>query len=160
MSSKSDKIRVGRRRLSREIALRILFQLDASTGLSPDEIYTLFLRNFSPEHDEERVLDCEDPIFEQVLPFARELFFGVAKNLAEVDGIINEASEHWRLERMSRVDRNVMRLAVYEMTHREDIPPKVSINEAVDLGKEFGAEDSGAFINGILDRIHRQRFDK
>ncbi|MEW5723565.1 MAG: transcription antitermination factor NusB [Thermodesulfobacteriota bacterium] len=148
---------MGLRRLAREIALRILFQYEASEGLTPEETFNLFCRHFAPEFDEEKVLGCDDPGFEKALPFVRELFFGVASHQEEIDRILGEASEHWRLDRMSRVDRNVMRLAVYEMLFRQDIPPKVSINEAVDLGKAFGAEDSGSFINGVLDRIHKQR---
>ncbi len=80
---------------------------------------------------------------------------------AEIDGLIKRFSEHWRLERMSIVDRNILRLAVFELLNRPDIPAKVSINEAVDLGKKFGSEDSGSFINGILDgiRLHLEQDD-
>ena len=71
----------------------------------------------------------------------------------EIDALIGEAAEHWRVGRMTLVDRNILRLGAYELSLRSDIPFAVAINEAVELGKRFGAEESGAFINGILDRI-------
>ncbi len=72
---------------------------------------------------------------------------------SEIDSIIERFSSNWKISRMSCVDRNIMRLAVYELLYCEDIPPKVSINEAIDIGKKYGTEESGAFINGILDSI-------
>ncbi|MFH1090958.1 MAG: transcription antitermination factor NusB [Pseudomonadota bacterium] len=141
--------------MAREITLRILFQYEMSESANPVEVFSLFCRNFTPGQDDEEVLGCGQKLFEQALPFVRELFFGVIGHQAELDRALEEASDNWRLSRMSRVDRNVMRLALFEMLYRDDIPYKVSINEAIELGKAFGAEDSGAFINGILDRIHR-----
>ena len=149
-------MRVGRRRLSREIALRVLFQYDAGEDLSPEECISLFSGCFDPGEDEERVLGCDEGDFKEALPFARELFTGVTSRIKELDLVLEEASENWRLDRMSRVDRNVMRLALYEMLYRGEIPHKVSLNEAIDLGKKYGAEDSGGFINGVLDRVHRR----
>jgi N utilization substance protein B len=146
---------MGLRRVSREIALSILFQYEASELLTPEKTFDLFCQNFGPETDEDQVLGCDRKIFKQALPFVREIFLGVTSRQKQLDKILNEASENWRLDRMSRVDRNVMRLALYEMLYRDDIPLKVSINEAIDLGKQFGAEDSGSFINGILDRINQ-----
>jgi N utilization substance protein B len=87
------------------------------------------------------------------LPFFSELVFGVWHCRDDIDGIIESHSEHWKVGRMSGVDRNVLRIAVFEMLSRTDIPPKVSINEAIDIGKRFGADESGAFINGILDSV-------
>jgi N utilization substance protein B len=89
------------------------------------------------------------------LPFFLELVNGVAHCRDDIDRIIEGYSSNWRVTRMSGVDRNVMRIAVYEMLSREDIPPKVSINEAIDIGKRFGTEESGSFINGILDSIRK-----
>ena len=85
--------------------------------------------------------------------FFLTLVKGFLANRTEIDDLIGRFSRHWRIDRMSGVDRNVMRIAAYEMLYCEDIPPKVSINEAVDIGKKFGTEDSGAFINGIMDSI-------
>jgi transcription antitermination factor NusB len=78
---------------------------------------------------------------------------GTVENLAEIDRIIAAYSKDWQLDRLARVDRNIMRLAVYEILYREDIPAGVSVNEAVELAKIFGGEDSGRFVNGILGRV-------
>jgi N utilization substance protein B len=90
---------------------------------------------------------------EKARPFFLKLVSGVLATRSEIDALIERYSENWQLSRMSLVDRNVIRIAVYEMLYCSDIPPKVSINEAVDVGKKFGTEESGAFINGIIDRI-------
>jgi N utilization substance protein B len=82
-----------------------------------------------------------------------ELVDGVTSHLEELDALIVKYSEHWRLERMTSVDRNLLRLATYELLYQPDIPPKVIINEAVELAKRYGTEFSGAFVNGLLDRI-------
>jgi len=79
----------------------------------------------------------------------------VAEHRDEIDGIIQDSSLNWRLPRMAAVDRNVLRLAAYELLYCEDIPRKVTLNEAIEVGKRYGSEDSGAFINGVLDRIAR-----
>jgi len=86
-------------------------------------------------------------------PFFLELVNGVITTKVEIDALIERFSKNWKIKRMSCVDRNVMRIAVYELLYCRDIPPKVSINEAVDVGKKFGTEESGAFINGIMDSI-------
>ena len=86
-------------------------------------------------------------------PFFLTLVTGVLETITEIDALIERFSKNWKIHRMSGVDRNVMRIAVYELLYCEDIPPKVSINEAVDVGKKFGTEESGAFINGIMDSI-------
>ena len=85
--------------------------------------------------------------------FFLDLVTGFLANSSEIDTLISRFSKHWKIDRMSGVDRNVMRIAVYEMLYCKDIPPKVSINEAVDIGKKFGTEESGAFINGIMDSV-------
>jgi N utilization substance protein B len=81
------------------------------------------------------------------------LVSGVLGAKDQIDALVERFSQNWKIDRMSSVDRNVMRIAVYEMLYCDDIPPKVSINEAVDIGKKFGTQDSGAFINGIMDSI-------
>lgn len=88
--------------------------------------------------------------------FSSQLVCGVWEKKEELDRTISKASINWRIERMSRVDRNILRIAVYEILFMEDIPPKVSIDEAVELGKKYGTEESGAFVNGILDKIYLQ----
>jgi N utilization substance protein B len=87
------------------------------------------------------------------LPFFTELVFGAWHCRSDIDPIIEKHSEHWKVGRMSGVDRNVLRIAIFEMLSRSDIPSKVSINEAIDIGKRYGSDESGPFINGILDSI-------
>lgn len=154
--AKAGKLMVGRRRLSREIALRVLFQVETGGDLTPSESFFLFCDNFAPREDGEEALDCTDKVFREAEPFARKLFFGVTSHKEELDKVLADASENWRVDRMSKVDRNVLRLALFEMLYLDDIPPKVSLNEAIDLGKDYGSEDSGAFINGVLDGINRR----
>ena len=86
-------------------------------------------------------------------PFFHRLIEGVQEHRNTIDDVIEQYSSNWKISRMSCVDRNVLRIAVFELLYCEDIPPKVSINEAIDVGKRFGTEESGAFINGILDSI-------
>jgi transcription antitermination protein NusB len=85
--------------------------------------------------------------------YLKELVTGVRSHLEELDALIVRYSEHWRLERMTVVDRNLLRLAIYELLYQPDIPPKVVINEAVEMAKRYGSEASGAFVNGILDQV-------
>lgn len=93
---------------------------------------------------------------EESKAFALELARGCWDLREAIDGEIREAVEHWDLERMACIDRAVLRLAIFEILHRDDIPVKVSINEAIELGKRFSTKNSGAFINGILDRVIRE----
>ncbi len=125
------------RRESREKVFQTLFMMDA-LGVGPDEAIPLFALTSQPPSDEE---------------YYRGTVLGVWERMAEIDALISQAAEHWRIERMALVDRNILRLGAYEISHGRDIPFAVAINEAVDLGKRFGAEESGGFINGILDRI-------
>lgn len=129
---------MGSRRKSRELALQALFDMDMSQNNSEERI-ELFCQNFTPSN--------------KALPFFQGLILGVKKNKKEIDSLIEKFSSNWKISRISCVDRNVMRIAVYEMLYCEDIPSKVSINEAIEIGKKYGAEDSGAFINGILDSV-------
>lgn len=89
----------------------------------------------------------------KIFPFFSRLTEGVLETKNKIDAIIEQFSNNWKIRRMACVDRNILRIAVYEMLFCEDIPLKVSINEAIDIGKKFGTEESGAFINGILDSI-------
>lgn len=118
--------------------MQALFYMDMSQNDSKEAI-KLFRENFVTS--------------QRSLSFFLELINGVIKALPEIDSVIERFSSNWKISRMSIVDRNIMRLAVYEMLFCGDIPSKVSINEAIDIGKKFGAEESGAFINGILDSI-------
>ncbi|WP_244084346.1 transcription antitermination factor NusB [Desulforhabdus sp. TSK] len=147
------KSKVSRRRRSREIALQVLYAMEMSET-PPEQAMELYYRLFEDDED----LDVDIPM--EVRPFAEKLIMGVELHQSELDALIGSASQHWRLYRMPVVDRNILRIALFEMLHCPDIPPKVSINEAVELGKHFGSEDSGAFINGILDHILPELDDK
>jgi len=89
----------------------------------------------------------------EVRDFATQLVIGASENLTEINALIAEHSEHWEIDRMPTIDRNILRLATYELLYRDDIPPKVTINEAVELAHKFSTPDSGKFINGILDKL-------
>ena len=133
---------MGARRVGRERALQALYQLE----MSPTSVHNALEAAWSASAEEGQ----PDP---EARRFAAELAEGVDANLAEIDHLIQEHSHNWRLDRMSRIDRNIIRLAIFELRYRADIPRKVSINEAVELGKNFGTEESSAFVNGLLDRV-------
>ena len=137
---------MGQRRRSREVALQILYRMDM-THSPPDEAISLHYELATT--DDDREVEVSQP----VRPFAERLVRGVHLNRDEIDQTLISASENWRIDRMSIVDRNILRIALFEMLFCPDVPPKVSINEAIDIGKKFGSEDSGAFINGVLDNI-------
>jgi len=94
---------------------------------------------------------------EAVKKFADQLVEGVTKNIKEIDAAISKYATNWQISRMAVVDRNILRLATFELLYLVDIPPKVSINEAVDIAKKYGDIDSGKFVNGILDKISRMK---
>ena len=131
----------GIRRRARWYALQVLYALD----LNPDQDPGLVALAYAGDFD----LDIDD----RSIDFARMLIQQAVTHQGEVDDVIQSASRNWRLERMSRVDRNILRLATAELYHARDIPVRVVINEAVELAKRFGAAESPAFVNGILDRI-------
>jgi transcription antitermination factor NusB len=130
---------MGSRRKARELAVQVLFHMEFCPG-APNEAFDLICENFRAGQN--------------IRSFSRELAVGVCENVLEIDQLIRQASENWRLERMPQLDKSVLRLAVYEMLHREDIPPKVSIDEAVEMAKKYGSEESGGFVNGVLDRVY------
>jgi transcription antitermination factor NusB len=130
---------MGIRRRARELAIQVLFHLEINPA-KPEEAFDLICQNFG--------------LWKSIRPFSKELVLGVCERKAELDSLIVRASKNWRLERMPYVDRSILRMATFELLCMEDIPPKVSIDEAVEIGKKFGTEDSGSFINGILDNIY------
>ncbi len=141
MSTSSPALRTPRS-AARAAALMVLFgaegDAEAGAALTPH-----FFREMSTE--------AALPIDPEARAYAEELVRGVLGELPAVDAAIRKASTNWRIERMSRVDRNVLRLGTWELMH--DVPRPVAIDEAVELGKRFGSEDSGAFVNGVLDRV-------
>ena len=135
---------MGARRTARERALQALYQLEMSEGAADDALAAAWAASSAQEK--------ADP---ETQRFAKELVGGVQSHLVEIDALIREFSQHWRIDRMARIDRNVLRIGVFELKYHPDIPRSVSIDEAVELGKRFGTEDSSSFINGILDRVAR-----
>lgn len=129
---------MGARTTAREAALQMLFALDAGGG-TPAQVIADFWRE-TPGDAEGRA-------------YADELVESIARDLEATDELIRAASKNWRLERMTRVDRNVLRLGAWELAHKRDIPRAVILDEAVEIAKRFGTEESGAFVNGVLDRI-------
>jgi len=132
---------MGVRRRVREIAMQALYYIDIRGDDSDDKVDLFFQLHTAPEKQKD---------------FLLELITGVIRYRKTLDAIIDRFSSHWKISRMSCVDRNVLRIAVFEILAREDIPAKVSINEAIDIGKKYGTGDSGAFINGVLDSIHQE----
>ncbi|MBO8170366.1 MAG: transcription antitermination factor NusB [Bacillaceae bacterium] len=126
------------RRLAREKALQALFQIDM-TGEEPSRAMTSVL-----EHGQEELIPYD---------FLSDLVSGTVSHQAAVDELIGSHLEGWTLSRLSYVDRNILRLATYEMLYRDDIPEKVSVNEAIELSKLFSTEESSRFINGVLSSI-------
>ena len=145
-----------RRRLSRELALRLLYQHHASGQARPEESVRLFEQSFSPKNDPELALGVDPELFEKAWPRATRLFLGTIERLEELDAEITSASINWSLARMSLIDLNLMRLALYEMRHAR-VPPKVSLNEAIEIARDFGNQSSSAFVNGVLDKLMRRR---
>ena len=133
-----------KRRKAREIALQILYGLDAQES-ELDEAIALFWTNFD---------ETNQNISEEIKTFANELVEGTWKNRDKIDDLISGNSSNWTLGRMSRVDKSILRMGVYELLFCPDIPPKVTLNEAIDLGKIYGSENSGSFINGILNALY------
>lgn len=140
------------RRSCREAALQALYQFDTLGEYSPESLQ-LFLEHFQAQSNLDDADEESRLIADQ---FCREIVQGVVDNLAAIDDEISRASTHWSVERMARVDRNILRIATYEMAFREDVPRKVSINEAIEIAKRFSAPDASMFINGVLDKIAAQ----
>jgi len=130
---------VGSRTRARECALQALYQLDLSGGDARDAVRCVLAHFEEADEATER--------------FADELVRGVQSEKPQIDALIQTSSAHWKLDRMARVDRNILRIAVYEILRRADVPVRVTLNEAIELGKKFGSEESSAFVNGVLDRI-------
>ena len=129
---------MGARRRAREAALQMLYCMDLAGGTAEqaEMHYWAYLASSQEGKD-----------------YARELVFGYAQQAETIDALIRKVSEHWRLERMPRVDRNILRLSAYELVHLADVPRRVTLNEAVELAKRYGSEGSAGFVNGVLDRI-------
>lgn len=133
---------MGRRRKARELALQLLYQMDVQGEEHPEA----HLDDFWLRH----------PVDPEAREFAESLVRGTKRHEAEIDELISRYAENWELERMAVVDRNILRMSVYELLWSPEVPPKVAINEAIEIAKKFGTKESSRFINGILDRVHKE----
>lgn len=130
---------------AREIALHLLYQIEISKQ-DREEAFRSYLEN--------------EPQKQEVIDFSRTLVMGVSDNAAHIDALIKKYVRNWEIDRMAIVDRNILRIACLELLFLDDIPPKVSINEAIELAKRFGDVDSSRFVNGVLDKIYRMESKK
>jgi len=154
---------MGIRREARERAVQFLFQYDLNQSEDLEQALRLFWdsQRAAALAEEKGAARWGEPVElppataeeAAVRVFAEPLIRGTLEHLPELDLQIKKYARNWDIHRMAVVDRNVLRLAIYEMLHREDIPPVVSINEAVDIAKRFSTEESGKFVNGILDKV-------
>ena len=129
---------MGKRHQARELALKVLFQLESSSD-DPEEVLQYHAAEGAATSD--------------VANFAGQLVRGVIDNRDKLDAVLSETSEHWKLEQMAKVDRIVLRIAVYEITIDRHVPTKAAINESIELAKTFSGEEAGRFVNGILGRV-------
>jgi len=124
--------------MGRELALKALYKIDICGGASSDDLAALF---------------ASAPNDSKMRAFANALIDGVRKEELALDKLIADALEHWSVKRLSRVDHNILRIAAFELLHMEDVPTRVTIDEAIELAKTYGDEGSGRFVNGVLDHI-------
>jgi N utilization substance protein B len=130
---------------AREIALSILYQIEISR-----KDYQETFQSYLKDH----------PQKQEIVDFSFSLVEGVIKNLSYIDSLIKKYVKNWEIERMAVIDRNILRMGCFELLFLKDIPPKVSINEAIELAKRFGDIDSPRFVNGILDKIYKMESKK
>ncbi len=135
-----------KRTLSRECALQILYSVDIRKASSFAEVVNDYWQNSN-----------KDDIVKE---FAMVLVEGTLNHKRDIDKLITDYTDNWRIERMAVIDRNIIRMATFELIYMEQIPPKVAINEAVELAKRFGDDESGRFVNGVLDKINKQERKK
>ncbi len=132
---------MGKRRSSRELALKFLYQFELNEGNVDEQMESFMERNSSKD---------------EIDVFMKELVEAVIKHKKEIDEIVQKFSDNWVLDRMTVIDRNILRIGTCELLFNFSTPPKVAINEAVDIAKKYGNEDSPEFINGILDKIYKE----
>ncbi len=131
---------MGGRRLSRELALQVLFQIDLVNANMIESLKYIFEHYKSPE---------------EVKEFTMTIVKGVISNLIEIDKAIKGYTDNWSLERITNIDRNILRIAIYEILYMKEIPKSVSINEAIELAKKYGTKSSFSFVNGVLGKINK-----
>ena len=131
-----------RRTLAREHTLKILYQVDITKRPIEDVVVSYW--------------NAEETKDQEIISYANLLAKGVGTHIRDIDQKISDYATNWQIKRMAIIDRNVMRIGLYELLHAVDIPPKVAINEAVELAKKYGDLESSKFVNGILDKIHKK----
>jgi transcription antitermination factor NusB len=136
-----------KRTKAREYALKILYQME----MTKDD-YKTAVKSFWEREEAERDGSVKE--------FAGQLVKGVTENMKDIDANITKYATNWQISRMAVIDRNIIRMAAFEMLYLDDMPPKVSINEAVDIAKKYGDKDSGKFVNGVLDKINKMKAQK
>lgn len=136
------------KRIGRELAMQYLFRCEMRQELPDAVTFGLFFDEMKPEHDLK-----ENRLARKAREYAEKLYLLVALNNGEIDAAIRVRTEHWEMDRISRVDRNIMRVAVAEMFYLEDVPPVVSIDEAVGIARDYSGIDAGNFINGVLNGV-------
>ena len=141
------------RRKAREIVLKVLYQCDTLGDFSDRQIEVYFESFLNVTLADE---DQDESVNDSGISFARSMLKGIFENLSILDERIAFSSTHWSVNRMSRVDRNILRLSSYELLFVENIPVNVTINEAVEIAKRYGAAESPMFVNGVLDNLARQ----
>ncbi|CAI6055591.1 transcription antitermination factor NusB [Cohnella sp. JJ-181] len=140
-----------KRRLAREIAVQSLYQMEMN-GVSAQEAVDAVMEEAKGDNE----METEVAELAAVDGFTRELVLGVKANQDALDAQLAGYLTGWQVDRLSRVDRQILRLAAYEMNHRKDVPAKVAVNEAIELAKHFGTDESGKFVNGVLGRLIRE----
>ena len=140
-----------KRRLARELAIQCLYNM-AMNEVEPQESIAMVLEEASTER--------ETPVppgdLAEIKPYVNQLVVGTHARLKDIDRMLEGYLKGWKVERLSKVDLQILRLAVYEMIYQDDVPPKVAINEAIELAKWFGTEDSGKFVNGVLGKMFKE----
>ncbi|MEK3881546.1 transcription antitermination factor NusB [Paenibacillus sp. PL2-23] len=137
-----------KRRLAREIAVSSLYQMEMNEVSAAEAVDMLM-----DELRQDNEIGADPKEIGSTDEFARELVFGVLERKQAIDGMLQQFLTGWQVDRLSRVDRQVLRLACYEIVFRDDVPPKAAINEAIELAKHFGTEESGKFVNGVLGKL-------
>lgn len=135
-----------RRTKARECAIKILYAIEITKDEAANCIKTYW--------------DNNETVSEEIKKFAEYLVNGTCDNRPSIDALITKYAANWQIDRMAAIDRNIIRMGAFELIHACDIPPKVSINEAVEIAKKYGDKDSGKFVNGILDKINKQESGK
>lgn len=131
---------MGIRRKARILALNTLYQSELNATPAIDK-FELLCENFE--------------VTKKSIPYARELIIGISENWEEINTLIHDNAANWRIDRMAVIDRNIMRIAVFEMCYKDDVPPSVAIDEAIEIAKQYCSDDAASFINGILDSISK-----